>query len=117
MLMRDDRIAAEPIYKGATRPPMIFGVPLTPFLLVAGSGFLVGMYLMVYASAAWASLAAGVALPLLAWMRTITKKDDQRLRQGQLAAKLALACPNRRFWRCRSYSSLVYRGGRDAWRR
>jgi len=114
--MVEDRIAAEPIYKGATRPPTIFGVPLAPFLLVAGGAFLVGMYLMVYASIAWAGIAAAVALPLLAWMRMITKRDDQRLRQAQLAAKLALACPNRRFWQCRSYSPLLYRGGRDAWR-
>jgi len=115
--MNEDRVPVEPIYKGATRPPTIFGVPLAPFLLVAGSHFLLGMYLMVYASAAWTGVVAAVALPLLLWMRLITKKDDQRLRQVLLAAKLALACPNRRFWRCRSYSPLVCRSNRDAWRR
>lgn len=117
MGMLEDRIAAEPIYKGATRPPTIFGVPLMPFLVVAGSGFLGGMYLMVYASIAWASVVAALVFPLFLWMRMVTKKDDQRLRQFLLAAKLALACPNRHFWRCRSYSCIVYRGSRDAWRR
>jgi len=113
----EERISQEAIYKGATRPPTVFGVPLVPFLLVAASGFLLAMYLMVYASGAWAGIVAGLVLPLYFWMRLVTKKDDQRLRQVLLSAKLALICPNRRFWMCRSYSPLVYRGGRDAWRR
>jgi type IV secretion system protein VirB3 len=112
-----EHIAVEPIYKGATRPPTIFGVPLVPFLLVAASGFLAGIYLLVYTSGAWAGVVAGFVLPLILWMRLITKKDDQRLRQVMLAAKLSLGCPNRHFWTCRSYSPVVYQGGRDAWRR
>jgi len=112
-----ERIAVEPIYKGATRPPTIFGVPLVPFLLVAASGFLAGMYLLVYSNGAWAGVVTGFVLPLFFWMRLITKKDDQRLRQVMLAVKLALGCPNRHFWMCRSYSAFVYRGGRNAWRR
>ncbi|SPE27246.1 Type IV secretory pathway VirB3 family protein [Burkholderiales bacterium] len=115
--MLEDRVAAEPIYKGATRPPTIFGVPLMPLLLVAGGGFLAGMYLLVYATIAWAALVAGAVFPLLLWMRMVTKRDDQRLGQILLTIRLALACPNRHFWQCRSYSSLVYRGSRDAWRR
>jgi len=115
--MHADHVPAEAIYKGATRPPLIFGVPLVPFLLMAGSHFLVGVYLMVYASAAWTVAVAAVAVPLFLWMRLATKKDDQRLRQLLLATKLALLCPNRHFWKCRSYSPFVYRGGRDAWRR
>jgi len=115
--MTDEPIVAEPIYKGATRPPTIFGVPLLPFLIVSGSGFLVGMYLMVYASAAWMAAVAGIALTMIVWVRGLTRKDDQRLRQAMLAVKLAIACPNRHFWCCRSYSPLVYRGGHDAWRR
>ncbi|MBZ8143245.1 type IV secretion system protein VirB3, partial [Rubrivivax gelatinosus] len=27
---------AEAIYKGATRPPMLFGVPLVPFVVLVG---------------------------------------------------------------------------------
>jgi len=115
--MDDSLIAEEPIYKGATRPPMVFGVPLLPFLFVAGSGFLTGMYLMVYLSVAWTLVALGLALCVLVWMRSLTRKDDQRLRQALIAARLAIACPNRGFWRCRSYSPTALRGGSDAWRR
>jgi type IV secretion system protein VirB3 len=114
--MVDDQIVAEPIYKGATRPPMIFGVPLIPCLLVMGSGFLSGMYLMVYASIAWTAAVAGLVLSLTLWMRGLTRRDDQRLRQALLAARLAIGCPNRNFWRCRSYAPIVLRGARDAWR-
>jgi type IV secretion system protein VirB3 len=114
--MAFDSMVAEPIYKGATRPPTIFGVPLLAFLLLAGCSFLAGMYLLVYVSALGTAAVAAVALALLAWMRGITRKDDQRLAQALIAAKLALQCPNRRFWRCRSYSPLAYRGARDAWR-
>lgn len=117
MSSSDEIIVAEPIYKGATRPPTFFGVPLVPFLLVAGSGFLAGMYLLVYVSVAWTGAVAAIALAALVWMRTLTRRDDQRLRQALLAARLATACPNRRFWRCRSYSPLAYRGGRHARRR
>ena len=95
-------ILSEPIYKGATRPPMIFGVPLAAFLLVSGGGFLLGMYLLVYASAVWMAMAVGAALAAVLWMRGLTKRDDQRLRQVLLAARLATACPNRGFWRARS---------------
>jgi type IV secretion system protein VirB3 len=113
----DAPIEAEPIYKGATRPSMVFGVPLLPFLLVAGGGFLLGLYLMVYLSLAAMAAAAAVVLSLMLWMRSVTKKDDQRLRQALIGARLAIGCPNRRFWRCRSYAPMNYRGGCDAWRR
>ena len=115
--MAEDPVPVEAIYKGATRPPTIFGVPLLAFLAVAGCAFLLGMYLLVYASSAWTGVVAALALPLLLWMRLVTKKDDQRLRQLMLTAKLALGCPNRHFWKCRSYGPLAYRGRQDAWRR
>jgi type IV secretion system protein VirB3 len=112
-----DWIAAEPIYKGATRPPSIFGVPLLAFLLVAGGCFLAAMYLLVYVSAAATAPVAVGALALLFAMRAMTRKDDQRLRQAYLSLKLGLLCPNRHFWRCRSYAPLSLRGACDAWRR
>jgi len=115
--MDETVIGTEAIYKGATRPPMVFGVPLVPFLCVAGFGFLSGMYLMVYLSLVWSAVAAGITVYALLWMRTLTRRDDQRLRQALLAARLAIGCPNRRFWRCRSYSAMALRSGHDAWRR
>jgi type IV secretion system protein VirB3 len=113
----DTDFLAEPIYKGATRPPVIFGVPLAVFLLVAGGGFLAGMYLLVLVSAAWTVLVGGVVLAALAWMRSLTRRDDQRLRQSFLAVRLLAACRNRRFWRCRSYGPLILGGGRYEWQR
>jgi type IV secretory pathway VirB3-like protein len=95
----------------------VFGVPLLAFLFVAGSGFLAGMYLLVYLSVAWMAVVAGLTVFALLWMRGLTRNDDQRLRQAFIAARLAIGCPNRGFWQCRSYSAMVLRGGSDAWRR
>lgn len=33
-----------PLFKGLTRPPMIFGVPMTPLVIVMGSIFLLAFY-------------------------------------------------------------------------
>lgn len=33
-----------PLFKGLTRPPMIFGVPMTPFVIAMGSIILVAFY-------------------------------------------------------------------------
>jgi len=115
--MSEPIVPAEPIYKGATRPPMIFGVPLIAFLVVAGGDFLAGMYLMVYVSVAWLLAVFAFGMVIILWMRALTRKDDQRLRQALLAARLAIGCPNREFWACRSYSPFVLRGAGDAWRR
>ncbi len=107
----------EPVYKGATRPPMVLGVPLLPFLLVAGGGFLVGMYLLVLVSAVGMAVAGAVVVATLFWMRSLTLRDDQRLRQVFLVFRLMVVCRNRTFWRCRSYSPCVMRGVCDAWQR
>jgi type IV secretory pathway VirB3-like protein len=96
---------------------MVLGVPLVPFLLVAGGGFLAGMYLLVFVSAVGTAAAGAVVVLVLFWMRGLTRRDDQRLRQVVLVLRLMVVCRNRVFWRCRSYSPFVMRGGRDGWQR
>ena len=106
---------SEAIYKGATRPAMKFGIPLVPLVISLGGGMLVTMW----GGALWSWWVAVVVLaalaPVLAWMRFITAKDDQRFRQMFVAAKLRLHDRNRRFWRSRCYSPNLYRGARDGW--
>ena len=105
----------EAIYKGATRPAMKFGIPLVPLVISLGGAMLVTMW----GGALWSWWVAVVVLaalaPVLAWMRFITAKDDQRFRQMFVAAKLRLHDRNRRFWRSRCYSPNLYRGARDGW--
>jgi hypothetical protein len=45
-------------------------------------------------------------------MRMATRKDDQRVRQLLIAARLNWWCGTRSLWKCRSYSPIDYREGR-----
>lgn len=92
----------DPVFKGCTRPAMLWGVPLVPFLMVGG-----GMLI----PAIWALLAsppAGVAIlflmiPVFVLLRLITRHDDQRLAQYALRVRMALCQSNRRFWGGHAY--------------
>ena len=106
---------SEAIYKGATRPAMKLGIPLVPLVVLFGSGMLLiiwGGLLLNW----WVALGVLLSvLPMLAWMRLVTAKDDQRFRQMFIAMKLRLHDRNRRFWHARSYAPTQYRGACDAW--
>ncbi len=93
----------DPVFKGCTRPAMLWGVPLVPFLMVGG-----GMLI----PAIWALLASpplGVGLlflmiPVFVAMRVVTRRDDQRLAQYALRLRMVLRQGNRRFWGARAYT-------------
>ncbi|WP_321968299.1 VirB3 family type IV secretion system protein [Burkholderia cepacia] len=92
----------DPVFKGCTRPAMLWSVPLVPFLMVGG-----GMLI----PAIWALLVSpplGVGLlflmiPVFVAMRVITRRDDQRLAQYALRLRMALRQGNRRFWGAHAY--------------
>ena len=92
----------DPVFKGCTRPAMLWGVPLVLFLMVGG-----GMLI----PAIWALLASpplGVAIlflmiPVFVAMRVITRHDDQRLAQYVLRLRMAQRQGNRRFWGVHAY--------------
>jgi type IV secretion system protein VirB3 len=92
----------DPVFKGATRPAMIWGVPLVAFLMIGG-----GMLI----PAIWALLASpplGVAIlflmiPVFVVMRVITRHDDQCLAQYLLRLRMVLRQGNRRFWGGHAY--------------
>lgn len=92
----------DPVFKGCTRPAMLWGVPLVPFLMVGG-----GMLI----PSIWALLASpplGVGLlfliiPVFVAMRVITRRDDQRLAQYALRLRLVVRQGNRRFWGSHAY--------------
>jgi type IV secretion system protein VirB3 len=107
----------EPIYKGATRPAMLMGIPLVPLVVLFGTGLLLAMWGGVLVSW-WVAVGIAVLLvPALIWMRIVTAKDDQRFRQVFIAMKLRLHDRNHRLWQARSYAPTLYRGTRDDWLR
>jgi type IV secretion system protein VirB3 len=93
----------DPVFKGCTRPAMLWGVPLVPLLMIGG-GMLV--------PAIWALLASpplGVAIlllmiPVFVTMRAVTRHDDQRLAQRALRVRMLLRQRNRRFWGAHAYA-------------
>lgn len=110
----------DPVFKGCTRPAMLWGVPLVPLLMVGG-GILI--------PAIWALLASpplGVGLlflmiPVFVAMRVVTRRDDQRLAQYALRLRMVLRQGNRPFWGMHAYGRSVdqrkaSRNIRFAWR-
>jgi type IV secretion system protein VirB3 len=99
----------ELIYKGATRPAVWAGVPLMPFIFVTGIAFLVAMWGMYLVGLVPLGLVALVYIPTVLWMRHITKKDDQRLKQMGLRAQLGFR-PRTQVWgRARSFALVELR--------
>jgi type IV secretion system protein VirB3 len=92
----------DPVFKGCTRPAMLWGVPLVSALMVGG-----GMLI----PAIWALLASppvgvGILLlmiPVFVAMRVITRNDDQRLAQLALRLRIGLRQRNRGFWGAHAY--------------
>lgn len=94
----------EDIYKGATRPPMKWGVPLVALVLIFMPTLVLAMWGAVLISLWIAPAVLLVLAPLYGWMRYVTYKDDQRLLQMILRFKLMRTNPNHRLWKTRSYS-------------
>ena len=108
----------ETVFKGATRPPMKFGVPLVPLVVLLLPGFISGMWLSTFANWLFAPVIFGSLTVAYVWMRIVTGRAAQRLTQMVLKLKLAVHNPNRVLRNgARSYAPVGYRGGRDVWRR
>jgi len=108
----------ETVFKGATRPPMKFGVPLVPLVVLLLPGFVCGMWLSTMVNWRFAPVIFGSLAVAYVWMRVVTSRDDQRLTQMVLKLKLAMRNPNRVLRKGeRSYAPAGLRGRRHVWRR
>jgi len=108
----------ETVFKGATRPPMKFGVPLVPLVVLMLPGFVSGMWLSTMVDWRFAPVVFGSLTVVYVWMRVVTNHDDQRLTQMALKLKLSVRNPNRVLRNgARSYAPVGYREGRNVWRR
>ena len=106
----------ELIYKGATRPAVSMGVPLVPFILATAAAAMLGMYALILIGPAASSPVVLAYLPLMVWMRHVTKKDDQRLRQILLRVRLGAVVGTKVWGGARSFAlvELRRRGSRGA---
>jgi type IV secretion system protein VirB3 len=101
------KLQQDMIYKGCTRPPLLWGVPLLPLIMVLMPGMLVGMVGLAY-FLPMSLVAIFVSLTAWIWMRAVTKKDDQRLLQIFLRLRLRSRQKNTRYWGCAAYAPIVY---------
>lgn len=100
----------DPIFKGATRPAMLCGVPLVWLLVVSGAAVLLAPYLLYGLGPLALIFEALIYVPIYLWMRATTARDDQRLRQVAMAAWLrARQWRGRRLWGAIPYAPLRYK--------
>ena len=92
-----------PLFKGATRPACIWGIPIKPFIGVTGAIMLLSFW-------AWIPLMISL-FPVLYIMHRIAKEDDQRFLQLFLAIKVNLiGTGNKHYWGgVNSFSPVSYK--------
>ncbi|MEQ7810213.1 VirB3 family type IV secretion system protein [Xanthomonas hortorum pv. hederae] len=93
----------DPLFKGCTRPAMIMGVPVLPFVIVGG-----GLMLLTV----WTTMFCIVLVPIaIMVMRHITRADDQQFRLLELKMLFRLINYNRNgnFWRSSAWSPVAFK--------
>jgi type IV secretory pathway VirB3-like protein len=88
---------------------MFLGAPMVPFILVTGLAILAGM-LGLFANPLITVAVVTIYAPIYAWMRAVTKTDDQRLNQIILRFRMrARMQGSRRFWGALTYIPTVFK--------
>ena len=93
-------INKEPVYKAMTRPAMIFGIPLMPFMLVCSIFALIGVYTEIFM--------ALLGVPVLYGMKLMAKKDDLIFRLWWFKIFLASNPRNSLFYGVKSFAPSLY---------
>ncbi|HEH4176831.1 TPA: VirB3 family type IV secretion system protein, partial [Campylobacter jejuni] len=91
-----------PIFKGLTRPPMIFGVPMTPLVIAMGCIFLFAFYTQ-------SIFLLVVAIPVFFIMKAMTKKDDFIFRLMFLKMRFFSNPASKNYHKVKTYSTNSYR--------
>ena len=93
----------DPLFKGCTRPAMMFGVPLVPLAAVSVVVILLSVWTTVFFAA--------TLVPIILTMRQIAKSDDQQFRL--LGLKLLFRGVNynhnAKFWKASAYSPFAFK--------
>ncbi len=97
------------IFKGATRPAMVMGIPLLPLVVVGLLGILLTMWGLQFFGWIAALVVLISTLLALVVMRMVSKSDDQKLNQLLLRLQSWPARRNSRYWGAQSSSPIAYR--------
>jgi type IV secretion system protein VirB3 len=93
------------IFKGATRPATMAGVPVVPFILVVGLHILVCMWTVILIGLFAATAIALSCVVCVLVMRNVSSHDDQRLLQYMLLIRGFPAKRNMRHWGAKSFGA------------
>jgi type IV secretion system protein VirB3 len=96
------------IFKGATRPAMMLGVPIVPFILVTGTHILLAMWSLVLMSTFGSFVILAAGLMNIMVLRYISTQDDQRLSQYLLRFKNIAGRRTSHHWGAHSLSPIDY---------
>lgn len=101
------------IFKGATRPAMMLGVPIIPCILVIGAFIILAMWALVFFGAVTGLSVLVVLAFVIAVMRFMSSQDDHRLNQYLMYLRSRPFRRNVRFWGAHSMAPVNYkkRGG------
>jgi type IV secretion system protein VirB3 len=97
------------IFKGATRPAMVMGIPMLPLIVVGLSGVLLTLWALQLVGPLLAFAVLLATFACLVAMRVISKADDQKLNQMVLRLQSMAARRNANYWGAQSSSPLGYR--------
>lgn len=101
---------ADRIFKGATRPAMMLGIPIIPFILTAGIFLLVSMWAMVLLGFVWLGVGLVCGLTTLGFLRYVSSQDDQRLNQYILyVLSWVYGWRNASIWKAHAMSPVDYK--------
>ena len=88
---------------------MLGGVPTIPLILLCGLTLLLSVWSFYLVSGYVSLFILFVTIPVIVAMREMTKKDDQRLRQVLMRARMRLRHrASRRTWGAISYGPLTF---------
>lgn len=97
----------DPLYKGATAPSLIFGVPLVPLVIMTGVFAQAALLGFVFGGLGPLVLIGMLYLVAFREAKRISKADDQRLMQMMLRARMRISQrPTKKLWGAVSFSPL-----------
>lgn len=97
------------VFKGATRPAMMAGVPIVPFILVVGIHLLLAIWAMVLVNLFVSFVILMVCVLNIFFLRHISSQDEQRLNQYLLRMRSVAGRRNKAHWGAHSVAPIDYK--------
>jgi len=97
------------IFKGATRPAMMLGIPIVPFILIVGFHLILIVWTFILSSP-FVSIGIGfILIMVLLFLRQLNSSDNHRISQYFLYAKDFGNRRNKKYWGAHSMSPIKFK--------